>query len=124
MDFGEYIGIKQVMVSKHRVELELLVTDQVKQPFGYLHGGVSVALAEHAASLGAGENIEKNQVVFGQEINANHIKSVEQGFVHAEATPMHIGRSTQVWQIRITNDAGELICISRCTVAVRTKRIK
>ncbi|WP_167629932.1 1,4-dihydroxy-2-naphthoyl-CoA hydrolase MenI [Listeria valentina] len=124
MDFGEYIDIKQVMVSKQRVELELLVTDRVKQPFGYLHGGVSVALAEHAASLGAGENVEKNQVVFGQEINANHLKSVESGSVYAEATPIHIGRSTQVWQIRITNDADDLICISRCTMAVRTKRTK
>lgn len=124
MDFGEYIGIKQVKVSKQRVELELLVTDRVKQPFGYLHGGVSVALAEHAASLGAGENVEENQVIFGQEINANHLKSVESGSVYAEATPIHIGRSTQVWQIRITNDADELICISRCTMAVRAKRIK
>ncbi|MEN2667369.1 1,4-dihydroxy-2-naphthoyl-CoA hydrolase MenI [Listeria aquatica] len=124
MDFGEHIGIKQVTVSKERVELALEITDQVKQPFGYLHGGVSVALAEHAASLGAGENVAKNQLIFGQEINANHIKSVEQGFIHVEAMPIHIGRSTQVWQVRITNDAEELVCISRCTIAVRTKRTK
>ncbi|EUJ32413.1 hypothetical protein MFLO_06787 [Listeria floridensis FSL S10-1187] len=124
MDFAENIGIETISVSTQEVELKLVVTDKVKQPFGFLHGGVSVALAEHAASIGAKAAVPSDHVVFGLEINANHIKSVSEGVVTAKATPIHQGRSTQVWQIIITNESGETICVSRCTLAVRPSRTK
>ena len=95
------------------------VDHRTHQPMGILHGGASVALAETLGSVGAAlqVDIEKKTCV-GLEINANHIKSVRSGFVHGRATALHVGRKTQVWEIKITDDAGALVCISRLTVAV------
>ncbi len=88
------------------------------QPRGYLHGGASLALAETAASIGASLNAPDGMNVFGQEINANHIRSLQDGTLTAIATPIHVGRTSQVWETLIRDERERLICVSRCTIAV------
>ncbi|WP_099222823.1 1,4-dihydroxy-2-naphthoyl-CoA hydrolase MenI [Listeria costaricensis] len=122
MGLQETIGIQIISVEKGRAVCELEVTDKVLQPFGYLHGGISVALAEHAASLGAAKSIEPDQIVFGQEINANHLASKRDGKITAVAEAIHLGSATQVWKIDIRDENDRLICVSRATIAVRKKR--
>lgn len=94
------------------------VDDRTRQPYGILHGGASVALAETLGSTAAMLCCEEGTAAVGLDINANHLRAVREGMVTGTARPIHIGRSTQVWEIRITNDAGELTCISRLTMAV------
>ena len=93
------------------------------QPFGLLHGGASVALAETLGSLAGNMQVDfDKEMVVGVEINANHLKSVKDGWVHGKATPIKIGRRIQVWKIKITNDNDELVCISRLTLVVVPKK--
>ena len=95
------------------------VDRRTHQPMGILHGGASVALAETLGSVGAAFQVDlEKKTCVGLEINANHVKSVRSGFVHGRATALHLGRKTQVWEIKITDDDGALVCISRLTVAV------
>ena len=94
------------------------VDDRTRQPYGILHGGASVALAETLGSTAAMLCCENGHATVGLEINANHLRAVREGIVTGTARPIHIGRSTQVWEIRIESDAGELICITRLTMAV------
>ena len=95
------------------------VDERTHQPFGILHGGASIALAETAASLGAAGRIDREQfVAVGQEINGNHLRRKSEGMVTATAVPVHVGRSSQVWSIAITDEQGRLVCISRCTIAI------
>lgn len=94
------------------------VDDRTRQPYGILHGGASVSLAETLGSTAAMLCCEDGRATVGLEINANHLRAVREGLVTATARPIHIGRSTQVWEIRIENEAGELTCISRLTMAV------
>jgi uncharacterized protein (TIGR00369 family) len=90
-----------------------------RQPGGYLHGGISVVLAETVASLGSRLRIDlERQMAFGLEINANHLRPKRDGLVTATGTPLHLGRNTHVWDVRIVDEQGKLICVSRCTVAV------
>jgi len=99
------------------------VDERTHQPAGYLHGGASVLLAETAASIGGFLNVnEEEEAVFGVEINANHLKSKREGVVTATATPIHIGRTTQVWNIDIRDEQDAKICISRCTIGVVKRR--
>lgn len=113
------LGIEILQVDKGKVVAKMPVDHRTKQPFGLLHGGASVALAETVASIGAYELVDKEfQGVVGLEINANHLKAKKDGFVTAIATVIHHGRSTQVWEIKIVDEQEELICISRCTLAV------
>lgn len=99
------------------------VDERTRQPFGFLHGGASVALAETAASLGAASLVDLDtQAVFGQEINANHIRSKKDGIVTAVATVIHKGRTSMVYEIKILDEEEQLISISRCTIAVVNKR--
>ena len=105
-------------VSKDRVVITMEVTSATHQPMGILHGGASVVLAESAASVGAGQNCPPGKVAVGQEINANHIRPKTSGVVTATALPIHIGRTTQVWSVEIRDEAGKLVCVSRCTLAV------
>ncbi|QSO49786.1 hotdog fold thioesterase [Alicyclobacillus mengziensis] len=113
------LGIETVELTKDRVVMTMPVSDATRQPFGILHGGASVALAESAASIGAWMNVDQErQATVGLEINANHIRSKAEGIVTAVATPIHRGRTTMVWDIRITDEEGRLICMSRCTIAV------
>jgi len=94
------------------------VDDRTRQPYGILHGGASVALAETLGSSAAMLCCEDGRATVGLEINANHLRAVREGTVTGTARPIHVGRSTQVWEIRIENAAGELTCIARLTMAV------
>src|SRR5690625_5136271 len=113
------LGIEMELLEKDKVVLTMPVDERTHQPAGYLHGGASVLLAETAASIGGvlNEDQEK-QAVFGIEINANHVKSKRDGIVTATATPLHIGRTTMVWDIKIKDEKDQLICVSRCTLGV------
>lgn len=94
------------------------VDDRTRQPYGILHGGASVVLAETLGSTAAMLCCEDGTAAVGLEINANHLRAVREGTVTGTARSIHVGRSTQVWEIRIANDAGELVCVSRLTMAV------
>ncbi|MBK6981238.1 MAG: hotdog fold thioesterase [Betaproteobacteria bacterium] len=113
------LGIEIVEATKERVVATMPVGPKVHQPFGLLHGGASVALAETVASTAAWMNVDQaTQVPVGIEINANHLRAKRDGVVTATATPVHVGRSTQVWEVRITDEEGRAVCVSRCTLAV------
>ena len=116
---AEALGMEITEVGPDYLCGKMPVDHRTHQPMGILHGGASVALAETLGSIGASLLIDtQKQNCVGLEINANHIKAVRNGFVHGRATALHIGRKTQVWEIKINNDAGALVCISRLTVAV------
>ncbi len=116
----EALDIELIEFSPDCIVMTMPVTSKTKQPAGLLHGGASVALAESAASLGTYLNIDRTkQTAVGLEINANHIRSVKAGKVKATAIPLHRGRTTMVWEIKITNEEEKLVCISRCTVAIQ-----
>jgi uncharacterized protein (TIGR00369 family) len=113
------LGIEIVEASKERVVGRMPVGPKVHQPFGLLHGGASVALAETVASTAGWMQVDhEKETVVGLEINANHLRAKRDGVVTAVATPVHIGRKTHVWDVRITDEEGKLVCISRCTLAV------
>ncbi|WP_085994397.1 hotdog fold thioesterase [Oceanobacillus senegalensis] len=117
------LGMKIISKDKNLVVISMPVDHRTHQPFGYLHGGASVALAETAASIGATLHVDlKENNIFGIEINANHIKSIRNGTVTAKASPIHIGKSTMVWEIKITDENDQLICISRSTVGIISKK--
>lgn len=102
--------------------MSMPVTDKVKQPFGFLHGGASLALGETACSMGAASLIDTEQFIpLGLEMNANHISSTTEGTVYASATVIHQGKTTQVWNIEITDDTGKLISIMRGTIAIKPR---
>ena len=99
------------------------VTDKVKQPLGYLHGGASLALGETACSMGAAYIIDTDHYIpLGLEMNANHIGSTVEGTIYATATIIHEGKTTQVWNIEIKDDTDRLICIMRGTVAIKERK--
>lgn len=113
------LGIEIKELTPDRVVATMPVDDRTRQPFGILHGGASVALAETVASLGGTMNVDlEANVVVGVEINANHIKAKREGMVTGTATPIHVGRSTQVWEVRIVDEEDRTVCVSRCTLAV------
>ncbi|WP_423407985.1 PaaI family thioesterase [Heyndrickxia sp. MSNUG] len=113
------LGIEITELQKGKVTATMPVDERTRQPFGLLHGGASVALAETVASVGAFELVDKeNEVVVGLEINANHIRAKKDGFVTAVGTVLHQGKTTMVWDIKITDEDDHLICVSRCTMAV------
>jgi len=115
----EALGMEFRETEKNKVVMTMPVDERTHQPAGYLHGGASVLLAETAASISGFLNIDSStQAVFGLEINANHLRSKKSGMVTATATPYHIGRTTMVWDIKITDEDDRLICISRCTLGV------
>jgi len=113
------LGIEIIKLEKGKVVATMPVDDRTRQPFGLLHGGASVALAETVASIGAYELVDQStEAVVGLEINANHIRSKRDGLVTATGTVLHQGKTTMVWDIKIADEQGKLICISRCTIAV------
>ena len=113
------LGIEIVELTDERVVATMPVDDRTRQPYGLLHGGASIALAETVASLGAAGRVDRErQAVVGQEINGNHIRAVKDGVVRAVGTPLHVGRTSQVWSIEIRDERGRLVCVSRCTLAV------
>jgi uncharacterized protein (TIGR00369 family) len=117
------LGIEMVELSRERVVATMPVDDRTRQPFGLLHGGASIALAETVASFGAAVHIDRERFsAVGLEINGNHLRAKRDGMVRATAVPVHLGRSTQVWSIEIADEAGRLVCISRCTMAIVERR--
>jgi 1,4-dihydroxy-2-naphthoyl-CoA hydrolase len=113
------LGMHITECTADRVVATMPVGPATRQYFGVLHGGASVALAETVASVGTFNLINKEtQLAVGMEINANHVRSAREGIVTAVATPLHKGRTTMVWDIKITDEQERLICISRCTVGI------
>jgi uncharacterized protein (TIGR00369 family) len=115
----EILDIKLVSAAKDKVVATMPIGPNHRQQIGYLHGGISVVLAESVASLGSALNIDPSrQMAFGLEINANHLRPKREGQLTAVATPIQLGRTTHVWDIRISDENEKLVCISRCTVAI------
>ncbi|PYP65168.1 MAG: esterase [Gemmatimonadetes bacterium] len=116
---ADVLGITILELTPTQVVATMPVDERTRQPFGILHGGASVALAETVASLGAVLNVdlERSNAV-GLEINANHLRAKRDGVVTATAVPIHVGRLTQVWEVRIVDEQERPVCISRCTLAV------
>jgi 1,4-dihydroxy-2-naphthoyl-CoA hydrolase len=116
----ETLDITIEAAEKELVVLSMPVTERVHQYTGLLHGGVSVVLAETAASIGAALNTDLARYTpVGVEINANHLRSVTRGRVVAEARPVYVGRQMTVWAIEIKDERGRLVCVSRCTLALK-----
>jgi 1,4-dihydroxy-2-naphthoyl-CoA hydrolase len=113
------LGIEMGEITDERVVATMPVHAATHQPFGQLHGGASVVLAETVASVGTWNLIDQQEeFAVGLEINANHIRGKQDGFVTAIGTPLHKGRTTMVWDIQIVDEEEKLICVSRCTVAI------
>lgn len=115
----EHLGIVFTKIGEDSIEATMPVDHRTHQPMGLLHGGASVVLAETLGSVAAMCCLDASkQYCVGLDINANHIKSVREGYVTGITKPIHIGKRTQVWEIKITNEQNELVCISRITMAV------
>jgi 1,4-dihydroxy-2-naphthoyl-CoA hydrolase len=120
---AEHLGIEWVEVGNNFLKARMPVDHRTRQPYGLLHGGASVALAETIGSVAAALVTDFTKYIcVGLEINANHIRGAKDGFVTGIGTPIHIGGSTQVWDIKIYDEAGKLVCISRLTVAVLKRK--
>lgn len=116
------LGIEIEQLSRECVVATMPVDDRTRQPFGLLHGGASIALAETVASFGAIMHVDRDRfAAVGLEINGNHLRGKTDGMVRATAVPVHVGRSTQVWTIDIADEEGRLVCVSRCTLAIVPK---
>lgn len=119
----QHLGIVYTEIGDDFISASMPVDHRTRQPMGLLHGGASVSLAETLGSVAATCCVDsKTQYCVGLEINANHIKAMRDGFVFGTAKPVHIGKRTQIWEIKINNEQGELVCISRITMAVIDKR--
>jgi 1,4-dihydroxy-2-naphthoyl-CoA hydrolase len=118
----EWLGMEFLEVGDDFIRARVPVDQRTRQPYGLLHGGVSVVLAETLGSCGAAYAAPEGHRCVGLDINANHLKGATSGWVTGTTRPVHIGRTTQVWQIELKNDAGELTCVSRITMAVLAPR--
>lgn len=122
---GDHLGIQFSEIGENYLKATMPVDERTKQPYGLLHGGASVALAETLGSVASSLVLDaERSICVGLEINANHIRSVSSGYVTGTATPIHLGSSTHVWDIKIKDENDKLVCISRLTVAVLSKRRK
>jgi len=117
----DHLGIEITDIGDDFITASMPVDKRTHQPMGILHGGASIALAETVGSMAAYLAVDDKHFCVGLEVNGNHLKSIKTGFVYATAKPVHLGRSTQVWDIRIKDEAGNKICISRLTMAVLSK---
>jgi 1,4-dihydroxy-2-naphthoyl-CoA hydrolase len=118
-----HLGITYTAIGTDYLEATMPVDHRTHQPLGLLHGGASVTLAETLGSVAAMCCLDTNlQYPVGLEINANHIKSVREGYVIGTVHPIHVGKKTHVWEIKITNEKHELVCISRITIAIIDKK--
>lgn len=117
-----HLGIEFLEVGDDFLRARVPVDERTKQPYGLLHGGVSVVLAETLGSSGAYCACPEGYLAVGLDINANHLRSATSGWVTGTARAVHVGRTTQVWQIDMVNDAGELTCVSRITMAILPPR--
>jgi 1,4-dihydroxy-2-naphthoyl-CoA hydrolase len=117
-----HLGIEFTELGADYLRGRMPVDDRTRQPFGILHGGASVALAETLGSTAAGLVVDPDKFrVVGQEINANHVRAISDGFVIGTARPLHLGRRSHVWEIRIVDEQDRLVCISRITMFVMEK---
>ncbi len=113
------LGVEFVEVNPERMVAMMPIDERHLQPFGYLHGGVSVVLAESVASIGAFLNCPPGKGAFGSEINASHLRPKRAGgALRAVGTPVHAGKRSQVWQVKIEDEDGKAVCAARCTVAL------
>jgi 1,4-dihydroxy-2-naphthoyl-CoA hydrolase len=118
-----HLGIEFTGFTEDSISAKMPVDDRTKQPYGILHGGASVALAETMGSIAATLTLDTDkEIAVGLDINANHIRSVQGGFVYALAKPLHIGRSTQVWEIKINDEQERLVCVSRLTLTILPRK--
>ncbi len=115
---GKTLGIEIKELEPDRVVATMPVGEGHRQPFGYLHGGATAALAEHVASFGANLNLEPGQGAFGLELHVTHLRKKRSGTVTAVATPEHRGRRIQVWRIEVSDEAGRRVAVGQCTLAV------
>jgi uncharacterized protein (TIGR00369 family) len=115
---AERLGIEWVAISDDRVVARMPVEGNV-QPYGILHGGATAALCETVASVGTAVRVGADRRVTGIELNINHLRAVDGGFVTATGTPLHLGRTTSVWDMRVEDDRGRLVAVSRLTLAIR-----
>lgn len=114
-----YLGIEWVAIGDNYLQARMPVDHRTRQPYGLLHGGASCVLAETAGSVASALVVDTSQFsCVGMEINANHIRSVREGWVTGTVTPLHLGRTSHVWDIKIHDEQGKLICVSRLTVAI------
>ncbi|MGA7540871.1 MAG: PaaI family thioesterase [Steroidobacteraceae bacterium] len=121
--FADRMGIRITEIGPDYLRATLPVTPAVHQPYGVLHGGASVALAETVGSVAANLCIDGERFqCFGQEINANHLRAVSSGLITATARPLHIGSRSHVWGIEIRDEGGRLVCVSRLTMAIVQRR--
>lgn len=121
---AEWLGMKWVEIGPDFLKISMPVDGRTKQPYGLLHGGASCVLAETAGSVASHFMIDPaKNICVGLEINANHLRAVREGWVTATASPIHIGATTHVWDIKIHDDKERLVCVSRLTVAVLKKKI-
>lgn len=118
----EWLGMEFLEVGENFIRARMPVDKRTRQPYGLLHGGVSVVLAETLGSCGAAYAAAPGHRAVGLDINANHLKGATEGWVTGIARAVHIGRTTQVWQIDMCNDAGDMTCVSRITMAVLAPR--
>lgn len=120
---GNFLEMQWLEVGENYLKLTMPVNDKTKQPYGLLHGGASCALAETIGSVASALVIDTNKFnCVGLEINANHVHSAREGIVTATCTPLHIGKTTHVWDIKIHDEKEKLICVSRLTVAIIPKQ--
>jgi 1,4-dihydroxy-2-naphthoyl-CoA hydrolase len=121
---AQQLGIEFTAIGDDYLEARMPVDHRTKQPLGLLHGGASLALAETLGSIAATACIDiETHFCVGLEINANHLRAVREGYVRGRTSPLHVGKKTQVWEIRIVNEAtSDLVCISRITIAVLEKK--
>lgn len=120
---SEHLGIEITEIGNDYMKATMPVNEKTQQPIGILHGGANVVLAETLASTAANCVVDiEHFYCVGLEINANHIRSVRKGLVSAKTTPLHLGKNTQVWEIKITNDEGKITCISRMTASVIARK--
>ncbi len=119
---AEFLDIKIIDFGENYLTASMPVNARTHQPMGILHGGASIALAETVGSVAANLAVDDQHYCVGLEVNGNHLKSVKSGLVYATALPIHLGRTTQVWEIKIKNEADQNICFSRLTMAVLEKK--
>ena len=120
----DHLGIEFLELGEDYILAKMPVDHRTHQPMGLLHGGASVALAETLGSVASTLIVDREKYYcVGLEINANHIKSARNGYVVGKASPIHIGKKTHVWEIKITNNNNDLVCVSRLTVAVIKKKV-
>ncbi len=119
----EHLGMELTGAGPDWIAGRMPVDARTRQPFGLLHGGASVVLAESLASIGSAAVVDlRRHACVGLEINANHLRPVRDGSVTGIARPIHLGRTTHVWDIRLADGAGRAVCVSRCTVAIVERR--